>query len=132
MVVANQRYVMAMHPDLQRIAIDCNGKFLMTDVLPKTLDGVVCPQMVRCGKVGCKCQQGQLHGPYYYRFFRENGRLRKQYVPRSQLQTVMAQCKQRQLEQQTSTEAAQLAKDLTDSIKQIEESIRGNQLAGSS
>ena len=95
----------------------------MTDSLPKPLAGVVCSQMVRCGKVGCKCQRGRLHGPYYYRFWRENGRLRKQYVPRSQLESVRARCDQRRDKQRTAAKAIDLAQELTQSIRKLEDSI---------
>ncbi|WP_088888787.1 DUF6788 family protein [Leptolyngbya ohadii] len=39
-------------------------------------------ELVRCGKVGCKCEgkNGELHGPYWYAYWRENGRLRSRYV----------------------------------------------------
>jgi hypothetical protein len=46
--------------------------------LPKV--GALCAQWVRCGTPGCRCARGELHGPYYYRFWREEGRLRKRYV----------------------------------------------------
>ena len=46
--------------------------------LPKV--GALCAQLVRCGTLGCRCARGELHGPYFYRFWRENGRLRKRYV----------------------------------------------------
>ena len=46
--------------------------------LPKV--GALCAQWVRCGTPGCRCARGELHGPYYYRFWREDGRLRKRYV----------------------------------------------------
>lgn len=48
--------------------------------LPKTLPGAVCEQWRTCGRKNCRCARGQPHGPYYYRFFRVNGRLRKEYV----------------------------------------------------
>jgi hypothetical protein len=39
-------------------------------------------ERVRCGKVGCKCagEQGQLHGPYWYAYWRDEGKLRSRYV----------------------------------------------------
>lgn len=37
-------------------------------------------EMVRCGKKGCKCAEGQLHGPYWYAYWTEGGRTRSQYV----------------------------------------------------
>ena len=67
--------------------------------LPKTLPGVVLPQMVRCGKPSCKCasrDEDDLHGPYYYRFWREDGRLQKEYVPLDQVDAVRAACQRRQ------------------------------------
>ena len=48
--------------------------------LPKMGSAAVCPQWVRCGKPGCRCARGALHGPYYYLFWRAGGRLRKRYV----------------------------------------------------
>lgn len=35
---------------------------------------------VRCGKAGCPCSRGALHGPYVVRRWRERGRNRSQYV----------------------------------------------------
>lgn len=35
---------------------------------------------VRCGKNGCKCAEGQLHGPYWYAYWTEGGRTRSQYI----------------------------------------------------
>ena len=61
--------------------------------LPKqSLPGAVIPQYVRCGRSTCPCAQGQLHGPYYYRFWRERGRLRKQYVRMADVAMVRAAC----------------------------------------
>jgi hypothetical protein len=36
-----------------------------------------------------------LHGPYFYRFWREGGRLRKKYVKRGELEEVRARCQAR-------------------------------------
>lgn len=48
------------------------------------LTGALLPEYKRCGKPNCRCAQGQLHGPYYYRRWRDTGGVqRKQYVPRS-------------------------------------------------
>lgn len=66
--------------------------------LPKTLPGVVCRQWVRCGKAACRCATGPGHGPYYYRFWREGGRLRKSYVPRVQVAEVEVRCAARRRE----------------------------------
>lgn len=39
-------------------------------------------ERVRCGKVGCKCagENGQLHGPYWYAYWREGGKLKSCYI----------------------------------------------------
>jgi hypothetical protein len=37
---------------------------------------------VRCGKANCKCATGDLHGPYWYAYWTEKGRLRSKYVGR--------------------------------------------------
>lgn len=52
--------------------------------LPNMLHGWVCRQYVRRGKKLC--------GPYWYRFWREGGRLRKQYVPRESAEIAIALC----------------------------------------
>lgn len=54
--------------------------------------GAVCPQWKKCGRARCKCAAGQLHGPYYYRFYRVDGRLCKEYVRKADLAAVRASC----------------------------------------
>ena len=67
--------------------------------LPKIQPGVVCQQWVRCGNTACRCAQSKGHGPYFYRFWREGGRLRKAYVPPKDVPAVIARCSTRQREQ---------------------------------
>ncbi len=62
------------------------------ETLPKMLPGAVIPQYVRCGKYLCRCSRGELHGPYYYRFWRVDGRLHKAYVRPAELACVRAAC----------------------------------------
>ncbi len=38
-------------------------------------------QRRRCGKEGCRCARGELHGPYLYLSLRAGGRTRMIYVP---------------------------------------------------
>jgi len=59
-----------------------------SETLPKT--AALCAQWVRCGKPGCRCAGGELHGPYAYVFFRLGGRLRKRYVRVGSAQAVAA------------------------------------------
>jgi hypothetical protein len=35
---------------------------------------------VKCGKLACRCATGQLHGPYWYAYQRQNGRVKSWYV----------------------------------------------------
>lgn len=61
--------------------------------IPAKLPGTLISQYVKCGKPNCKCARGALHGPYWYRFWREDGyRLRKQYVRLADLEQVRAAC----------------------------------------
>ena len=86
--------------------------------LPKIepLRGAVCKQMKRCGKPNCKCAKGQLHGPYYYRFFYRGGRQRKKYVKKGDFQAVLSAVrayKQRQIEwRNTVRETNELAREI--------------------
>jgi hypothetical protein len=47
-------------------------------MLPKKT--AICQQFRKCGKAGCKCSAGALHGPYFFFFFREDGKLKKSYI----------------------------------------------------
>jgi hypothetical protein len=67
-------------------------------MLPKTLAGAVCVEWKKCGKPNCRCARGKLHGPYYYRYWREGGRLRKEYIPRREAPEAMHRCQARRLQ----------------------------------
>jgi hypothetical protein len=69
------------------------------ELLPKTLPGAVCAQLVRCGRPNCRCAHGDLHGPYWYHFHREGGRLLKRYVRREDVEAVRAACDRRRDEE---------------------------------
>ena len=56
------------------------------------LEGEVCPQFIRCGKPGCRCQYDKPHGPYHYRIWREGTRVRKVYVKATEVEAVRAAC----------------------------------------
>jgi hypothetical protein len=62
------------------------------DLLPKSpgLPGSLQPERKRCGKPGCRCTRDELHGPYWYRRWREEGKQRKAFVRRGQLPEVQA------------------------------------------
>lgn len=37
-------------------------------------------EYVKCGKQGCSCAQGKGHGPYWYAYWKEHGKLKKRYL----------------------------------------------------
>ncbi len=78
--------------------------------LPKILPGTVLPQMVRCGRDGCRCAQGELHGPYFYRFFRERGRLKKRYVKQADMKAISDACIARRVQKRRMIEVRRSAK----------------------
>jgi hypothetical protein len=45
------------------------------------LEGSLVSQMRRCGKEGCRCSQGELHGPYVYLSISRGADRRLVYVP---------------------------------------------------
>lgn len=49
--------------------------------LAEVIAGSVQEQRRRCGKEGCRCARGELHGPYLYLSLRVGGRTRMLYVP---------------------------------------------------
>ena len=46
-----------------------------------SLEGSLVSQMRRCGKEGCRCAQGELHGPYVYLSISRGADRRLLYVP---------------------------------------------------
>jgi hypothetical protein len=61
--------------------------------LAATLRGALQRQMRRCGKVGCRCAEGELHGPYLYISVRTGNRRRLLYVPAEAIDAVTRQVK---------------------------------------
>ena len=61
-------------------------------LLPKSepLVGSLHFEWKKCGNPACRCARGELHGPYAYRHWRENGRQRKAYVAQDRVSEVMA------------------------------------------
>ncbi len=72
------------------LAWDDLSPLLASDLSP--LPGAVVPQFIRCGKLGCHCQTGERHGPYYYRIWREGQKVRKVYVKATDVEQVLLQC----------------------------------------
>jgi hypothetical protein len=50
---------------------------------PDGQKGVITKEYVKCGDENCACSSGakeDKHGPYKYRYFRENGSLTSEYI----------------------------------------------------
>lgn len=73
------------------------GRAKTENLLPKiaATGGTMHSQFVRCGKAGCKCAGGELHGPYHYLFVRVGDRLRKYYIKPEDVPDVRAACTSR-------------------------------------
>jgi hypothetical protein len=84
-------------------------------VLPKTEEapqfpGAICAQWIRCGHPGCKCARGELHGPYYYRFWRDRGRQHKAYVRPGDLDAARTACEARRQQRKDNAQARRQAR----------------------
>lgn len=71
------------------------------------LPGAVVAQRVRCGRSNCRCAQGELHGPYHYRYWREGRTRRKAYVRKEEVSTVQDACDAYRTEQRECREIMQ-------------------------
>jgi hypothetical protein len=83
----SKKDVRSISPRAKKVEVKKNQ-----DLLPKiqALPGALIPQFIRCGRSNCRCKDGLLHGPYYYRFYREDGKLCKKYVKKADFQAVFA------------------------------------------
>ena len=66
--------------NLDRFKIETN----MLRVLSrkKMLYGSVVKKYKACGKAGCKCTRGELHGPFYYLSFKKEGKTKMIFIRR--------------------------------------------------
>ena len=56
-----------------------------------SLEGSLVSQMRRCGKEGCRCAQGELHGPYVYLSVGRGADRRLVYIPANLAEAVRRQ-----------------------------------------
>jgi hypothetical protein len=91
-----------------------------SEALPKTLAGTVRPQWVRCGRRNCRCRRGLLHGPYFARFWRQDGKLRKQYVKRDAVASVRAMCEARRQQERERAAAVNDWRAMVSVVKEAE------------
>jgi hypothetical protein len=87
----------------------------MPDPLPKIdlLKGSLHVEMKGCGRPNCRCERGYLHGPYFYRRWRQDGRQRKQYVPRENVaETLSAIARRQNMEREVAAIRNQLRRSI--------------------
>jgi hypothetical protein len=84
--------------------------------LPKELKGWVCHQTVRHGN--------RTYGPYWYRFWREDGRLRKAYVKPCDLDEVRRACKEWQEHQELMRYERSLSRQSRSFFTDLEKSLK--------
>jgi hypothetical protein len=96
------------------------------DSLPKIepIQGAVCAQMVRCGKAGCKCGRGELHGPFHYLFWREAGKLRKVYIRKKDVERVRDLCRARGRSRRMINRGIDLWRRLQLELREVESDVR--------
>ena len=64
--------------------------------MSKLLSGHIQKRRVKCGKQPCKCARGQFHTAFY-RVWYHNGQRFRQFVRKSQVESVRAACLNHQL-----------------------------------
>jgi hypothetical protein len=77
------------HPTLQRPS-RAQPRQAFFDSFP-ALAGSLAKQYVICGKLGCRCQRGQKHGPLFYLYWKERGQSCSLYVPRDRVMEIRRQ-----------------------------------------
>ena len=77
-IVREMKTHLGCRPQTQRQLCFGNSANTLPKIVP--VRGSLHLEWKRCGRPNCRCQTGRLHGPYYARHWREDGRQRKAYV----------------------------------------------------
>ena len=91
-----------------RAGIDTTPNINPSSIEP--LPGALVQDFKKCGRPGCKCARGELHGPYLVRVWYEGKKRRKAYVSAADAPRVEAGIKLRELEQHVARLHASLAR----------------------
>jgi hypothetical protein len=105
----------------------CEPKTKSGEKLPKILPAAICAQLVRCGKVGCKCARGLLHGPYFYCFWREGGKVKKSYIKKADVDRVRDLCQASRLTRQILNINFELWRSVQHELREVESHAHINQ-----
>jgi hypothetical protein len=112
-----------------RTAVDVDGSESNScKPSPKQDDGAVCVRWVRCGRSWCRCMSGgPQHGPYYARYWWQDGRRHKTYVRQAEAPLILVACADRQ---QREREARAQANEAHEQWRRIRAQIREYERAG--
>ena len=94
--------------------------------LPK--NGAICRQFVKCGRPNCRCARGAPHVAFYL-FWRQDGMLKKCYVPRRHAEALRALLASRRALRKAAREEKRAAharwSELTRMVREAERDATG-------
>jgi hypothetical protein len=118
-----------MGRDVLASEADARERSESSETSPKHGDGAICANWVRCGRSWCRCTQGgPKHGPYYARYWWQDGRRYKRYVRRQDAEQLAVACIDRReserAERVRADEAHQAWRDIRALIREAEHGER--------
>lgn len=79
--------------------------------------------MIRCGRSNCKCADGSLHGPYYYRVWMVQGVRYKTYVKKAEFDRINSGIEafraQRREQQQADAELRTMLREIREASRNV-------------
>lgn len=104
-------------------------KKIISNLSPKieTVYGSVVACYTKCNRANCKCLQGQLHGPYFYRFWRQDGKRFKRYIRKEDVAVTKAACKSYQEQKRLNKQSHQKHLTLWRELKAKLNEVIGNE-----
>lgn len=80
-------------------------------------------EMIRCGRSNCKCADGSLHGPYYYRVWMVQGVRYKTYVKKAEFDRINSGIEafraQRREQQQADAELRTMLREIREASRNV-------------
>ena len=90
--------------------------------------GSLAREMIRCGRANCKCANGSLHGPYYYRVWMARGIRYKAYVKKAEVERIKATIEifraRRRKQQASAAEAKTMLREIREEGGNVYASLR--------
>jgi hypothetical protein len=83
-------------------------------------------EKTKCGKKSCRCARGELHGPYWYAYYRENGRMHCEYVGKTLSEQVSLENRAREACKNAKAERERAAKTVAEVRKTLEKLARSD------